>query len=90
MAIEAEFSSGQKLYSNTITLQVVGNFLTSTDLNEDDVQNIAQPLYDENGDLMTLSDEDGNPITTYIETLEASGQSYTLGFSGAEVNELLG
>ena len=90
MAIKAEFSSGQKLYSNTITLQVAGNFLTSTDLNEDDVQNIAQPLYDENGDLMTLSDEDGNPITTYVETLEASGQSYTLGFSGTEVNELLG
>lgn len=83
-------SSSQKLASNIFNFVVQGNFLSSDDLDEDIEQDITQPIYDENGNTLSLVDEDGNEITTIIETVEPTGQSYTLGFSGSEVNSLLG
>ena len=79
--------------SNVIQAHVVPNFLVAGDLNEDDIQdNIFTQLNDVNSyALMATSyDIDGNPVYTPIQTLEATGESYNLAYSGTEIDSLLG
>ena len=79
----------RRVVSNQIYGQVLGNELVFENLKESPdavLTNLYSDLLDENGDVMLTTDE-GNPP---IQTIEASGNSAQLSYSGTQVNSFLG